>query len=227
MRHGSIASTPAPRKRALVLGWVFAATIACSSHTDAGPNDLAPVSSGGSSGAPVAVSPTAGGGGMTASGASGGVAGGASPTQSAGNSATGGGSGQSSGGGATQCRDDPPAAEWDANCLACANGEACAVCLCTNCAQAIRDCEATEGCKEIAVCVQSSGCQGVDCYCGTDTLPMCTSGGGNGPCKDVILGAPGGKPPTLADLSGGPASDAVGQVALCMQDQSKCGATCP
>jgi hypothetical protein len=219
MRHGNIVV-------ALVLGWAFMATLACSSHKEADGNDAAPASSAGSSGAPVVASPMAGGGGTTAVGNSDGM-GGTPPHQSAGNSAVGGSSGQSSGGGATQCRDDAPAAEWDANCLACASGEACAICLCTNCAQAIRDCEATEGCKQIAACVQSSGCQGVDCYCGTDTLPMCTSGGGNGPCKDIILGAPGGKAPTVADLSGGPASDAVAQVALCMQDQSKCGATCP
>lgn len=119
-----------------------------------------------------------------------------------------------------------PAAEWDANCLACAGDDACATCACASCAQALRDCEATAGCQEIALCAQAAACVGIECYCGTDTLDACAKGGGNGPCKEAFLSAPGGKAPTLAEPSAGPASDALGELAVCLQGSSTCGAVC-
>jgi hypothetical protein len=128
------------------------------------------------------------------------------------------------GGGA--CREDVPDAEWDANCLSCAAGDACASCACQSCAAEIHTCEDTPGCLEIAACVKLASCVGVECYCGTDTAATCANGGGNGPCKAAVLNAPGGKAPTLLQPSGGPASDAVTALATCMQDMSKCGSLC-
>lgn len=124
------------------------------------------------------------------------------------------------------CREDVPDAEWEANCLGCAAGDACASCACQSCAAEIHVCEDTPGCLEIAACVKLTSCVGVDCYCGTDTAATCANGGGNGPCKAAILNAPGGKAPTLLQPSGGPASDAVTALATCMQDMSKCGSLC-
>jgi hypothetical protein len=137
-----------------------------------------------------------------------------------------GGSGSASPAAGASCRDDVSESEWAANCLSCAGDDACASCLCMNCAEEMRACDATDGCPEIAACVQSAGCTGIDCYCGTDAPGDCANGGGNGPCKDAILAAPGGRAPTPADLSGGPASDAVAQVALCMQNPDACGSNC-
>ena len=150
--------------------------------------------------------------------------GGSGASANGGSGASGSGAGGTSGGAA--CREEVSDAEWAANCLACAGEDACATCLCTSCEQATRECDATEGCREIAACVQSAGCMGIDCYCGTDTPADCANGAGKGPCKDTILAAPGGKAPTLADPSGGPASDAVAQVALCMQNPDTCGSVC-
>jgi hypothetical protein len=129
-------------------------------------------------------------------------------------------------GGGGSCRESVPEAEWDANCLACAAGDACSSCACQSCAAEIHGCEDTPGCFEIAACVKLAGCVGVDCYCGTDTPAACANGGGNGPCKEAILSAPGGKAPTLAQPSGGPASDAVAALATCMQGPSTCGSVC-
>lgn len=200
----------------------FVLTAACASHSG---DDREASSSGGS---PPQTQNMAGGGtsaGRESLMPSGGIASGSSGV---GNASAGGSSGSSSGGGAgdMQCRDQAPDAEWDANCLACAGQDSCATCLCVNCTQALRDCDATEGCREIAACVKASACVGIDCYCGTAPLADCANGGGNGPCKEAILAAPGGKPPTLVDPSGGPASDAVAQVARCMQDASTCGSIC-
>jgi hypothetical protein len=119
------------------------------------------------------------------------------------------------------------AEEWDANCLACAGDDACASCACQSCAEQLHDCEATPGCQAIAECVRASACVGIQCYCGSDTAAACAAeGGGNGPCKEVILSAPGGKPPNLAQPSAGPASDALAGLATCLQGQSTCGSVC-
>lgn len=137
---------------------------------------------------------------------------------------TAGASGGSADG--SQCRADVPAADWDANCLACAGTDACAQCTCMKCADQLRKCDTTPGCPDIAACVRTSGCTGAQCYCGTSNLLACAGGTANGPCKDVMLAAPGGKAPTTADPSAGPASDALLAVNACMQDSNACGASC-
>lgn len=215
----------ARNKGALTSTLAFVLTAACASHSG---DDRGVSPSGGS---PPQIQNMAGGGasaGRESLTAGGGISSGSSGggNANASGSSTSSSAGSGGGGGDMQCRDQVPDAEWEANCLACAGQDPCAVCLCGSCAQALRDCDATEGCREIATCVQSSACVGIDCYCGPDPLTDCANGGGSGPCKDAILGAPGGKPPTLADPSGGPASDAVAQVALCMQDASRCGSVC-
>lgn len=174
----------------------------------------------GQSGAASAGSAT-GGAGLTGDGASAGSNGGGSIAAPVAGSS--GSPANVAGGG---CREDVPDAEWDANCLACAAGDACASCACQSCAAEIHDCEDTPGCLDIAACAKSASCLGVECYCGTDTASVCAAGGGNGPCKATILGAPGGKPPTLVEPSAGPASDAVAALATCMQDTTSCGAVC-
>jgi hypothetical protein len=126
----------------------------------------------------------------------------------------------------SQCRTEVPAADWDANCLACAGSDPCAECACTKCAEQLRDCDATPGCPDIAACVRTSGCTGAQCYCGTMDFVTCASGTANGPCKDVMLAAPGGKAPTTADPSAGPASDALLAVNACMQDPNTCAPSC-
>jgi len=217
-----------------VLGVTFSLSLfACSSHTAEGevPSATASAGSSGASGAPTAGGGAAGGANAATAGSTpaGGSGVGAAPvggmTGVAGASGGGGSSDSGAGGdGAALCRNDVPEAEWEANCLACAGEDACGACLCTSCSAQIKACDATEGCKAIAECTRSSGCQGIACYCGTDAVDVCASGGGNGPCKETILAAPGGRAPTLAQPSAGPAADALAQVATCMQ--STCGAAC-
>lgn len=125
-----------------------------------------------------------------------------------------------------QCRENVAQDEWQANCIVCAGGDACAQCACSKCTDALRNCETTPGCGEIAACVRMNGCTGAACYCGTANLLDCANGTANGPCKEVILAAPGGKPPTVADPSAGPASDALVAVNNCMQDPNTCKPSC-
>jgi hypothetical protein len=193
---------------------------ACSSDGDGPSRGGASVGASGQPGAAGAGGATAGAG-LTGGGADAGSNGGGGPGAPIAGSS--GSSGSSGGGG---CREGVAEAEWAANCLACAAGDACASCVCKSCAAEIRGCEDTPGCLEIAACVRLASCVGVECYCGTDTPGVCANGGGNGPCKEAILSAPGGKAPTLAQPSGGPASDAVAELATCMQGTSTCGSVC-
>ena len=80
--------------------------------------------------------------------------------------------------------------------------------------------------KDILACVRDNGCSGTDCFCGDAALPSCFSGGGNGPCKNVVLAAPGGREPTLDNPSGGPASDAALEVGECADDDDGCADVC-
>jgi hypothetical protein len=140
-----------------------------------------------------------------------------------------GSSGSFGNGGGGGCREAVPDAEWESNCLACAADDACGSCACRSCATEIRGCQDTPGCLEIAACVKSTSCVGVECYCGTDTAAACANDGGNGPCKETVLNAPGGKAPTLLQPSAGPASDAVTALAECMEGTSgtsTCGSVC-
>jgi hypothetical protein len=154
---------------------------------------------------------------------------GANSAGGAAGSASGGASGNApapGGAGGAQCQSDPPEAEWEGNCVACSGGGDCAQCACMKCAVVLRTCETTPGCSDIAACVRASACAGTACYCGTSSLLECANGGGNGPCKAAMLAAPGGKPPTAADPSAGPASDALVAVNQCMQDPNGCGSSC-
>lgn len=218
---------------ALTLGVALVAMAACSSPDNDKSEQPRPSagSSAASGGAPTATGGSAGSVDSAGRGNpndSAGTTSGGSGSGSAGSASggTAGASGSASVGGAAQCRNDVSDAEWEANCVVCAAEDACGGCLCENCATELQACDRTPGCDEIAACVQAAGCQGIDCYCGTDNPALCAAGGGNGPCKDVILGAPGGKAPTLTQPSAGPASDAVTNVATCMQNQSTCGALC-
>jgi hypothetical protein len=104
--------------------------------------------------------------------------------------------------------------------------DACAGCVCAECSSELVDCAETPGCAEILACVRESGCTGTDCYCGDAVLIICIGGAGNGPCKDVVLAAPGGRQPTVADPSGGPASDAALRIADCAEEEGRCADVC-
>ena len=96
--------------------------------------------------------------------------------------------------------------------------DACGTCVCSECSAELDACLGVPGCAEILVCVRESGCSGRDCYCGGAGLTECIRGEADGPCKDVLLAAPGGRAPSLEDPSGGPASDAALEVADCAGD---------
>jgi hypothetical protein len=104
--------------------------------------------------------------------------------------------------------------------------DACAACLCESCRTVLDTCAATSGCPEILACVRDSACSGNECFCGDALLPACLSGQGNGPCKQAVLDAPLGRQPTLADASGGPASDAALGVAECAEENDRCAQAC-
>lgn len=105
--------------------------------------------------------------------------------------------------------------------------EPCAVCLCTSCREPLRKCDQTSGCGAITQCVFDSGCAGIACYCGTIDALRCATGQADGPCKDTILSAPGGKVPTLVDPSAGPAMDAALEIAACTQaPNGACAVAC-
>ena len=101
----------------------------------------------------------------------------------------------------------------------------CAHCVCDECAPEAEACELRPGCAEIAACVLSTGCVGAACFCGAVDTLRCLSGAANGPCMDVILSAPGGRSPTLADPSAGPASDAAVALGECAEPPSGACAT--
>lgn len=109
----------------------------------------------------------------------------------------------------------------------CSSGDACAACLCEKCPEPVSACKSTPGCQAIAECVASHRCQGSDCYCGSAPLLGCANGQANGPCRDIILSAPGARKPTLSDQSAGPAADAAIAVATCgAQTDTGCTASC-
>jgi hypothetical protein len=132
--------------------------------------------------------------------------------------------GASGEGGASACNPDDTSIPFQTRCLACATND-CGRCLCTGCEQDLKTCQGTPGCEEIAQCVIDQGCTGIDCYCGTFALVQCLGGQSDGPCKDVILNAPGGHEPSLSSISAGPAADAALQVGSCATTGS-CSATC-
>jgi hypothetical protein len=123
----------------------------------------------------------------------------------------------------------PASSEGSAFSDACAvqsGSDACATCVCNECASELADCSGTPGCAEILACVRENGCSGSDCYCGDARLTECFRGEGNGPCRDVVLAAPGGREPTVSDPSGGPASDAALEVADCADADNRCADVC-
>ncbi len=113
-----------------------------------------------------------------------------------------------------------------AACAELGTSDACGACVCSECGTELDTCANTPGCPEILACVRENGCSGTDCFCGDAALPRCFNGGGDGPCKDVVLAAPGGREPTLADPSGGPASDAALEVGECADDDDRCADVC-
>jgi hypothetical protein len=102
----------------------------------------------------------------------------------------------------------------------------CLSCVCVKCAAALDTCATTPGCREIMECVATSGCIGAECYCGDAGSATCLAGRGNGPCKDVVLAAPGGREPDTRNRSAGPASDAANAVGSCASDEDTCGSLC-
>lgn len=102
----------------------------------------------------------------------------------------------------------------------------CGACVCSECPNELAACLGVPGCAEILLCVGESGCSGRECYCGAAGLTECIGGAADGPCKDVVLAAPGGKAPSLADASGGPASDAALRVSGCAEAAGSCRDAC-
>jgi hypothetical protein len=126
--------------------------------------------------------------------------------------------------------DTTPASVDGANvgaaCAELGTSDACGACVCSECGSELDTCANTPGCPDILACVRENGCSGTDCFCGDAALPRCFNGGGDGPCKDVVLAAPGGREPTLNDPSGGPASDAALEVGECADDDDRCADVC-
>lgn len=118
------------------------------------------------------------------------------------------------------------AANVGAACAEVGTSDACGACVCSECGSELDTCADTPGCPEILACVRENGCSGTDCFCGDAALARCFNGGGDGPCKDVVLAAPGGREPTLDDPSGGPASDAALEVGECADDDDRCADVC-
>lgn len=113
-----------------------------------------------------------------------------------------------------------------AACAELGTSDACGACVCSQCGSELDTCASTPGCAAILACVRENGCSGTDCYCGDASLARCFNGGGDGPCKDAVLAAPGGREPTLEDPSGGPASDAALDVGECADDDDSCADVC-
>lgn len=117
-------------------------------------------------------------------------------------------------------------ADVGAACEELGTSDACGACVCSECGAELDTCADTPGCPEILACVRENGCSGTDCFCGDAALTRCFNGGADGPCKDVVLAAPGGREPTLSDPSGGPASDAALEVGECADDDDRCADVC-
>jgi len=111
-------------------------------------------------------------------------------------------------------------------CAALGSTDQCAACICERCSDTLQTCLETDGCPAILVCVRESGCTGRDCFCGDASLVDCLQGEGDGPCRDAILAAPGGRAPSAQDPSAGPASDAAQQVGDCAEDEDQCSELC-
>jgi hypothetical protein len=111
-------------------------------------------------------------------------------------------------------------------CTALGSTDACAACICERCGSELQTCVETDGCPEILVCVRESACSGRSCFCGDASLTECLRGEANGPCRDVILAAPGGRTPSAQDPSAGPASDAALRVGECADDDDECSELC-
>lgn len=78
------------------------------------------------------------------------------------------------------------------------------------CGGAFDTCSTTPGCNEILACAARNACTGSACYC---TDASCQT---PGPCRSVIEGAPGARPPDAQNDSLGPAADAAGAVGECL-----------
>jgi hypothetical protein len=103
----------------------------------------------------------------------------------------------------------------------------CNDCLSASCAADVERCDDTDGCDAIVACARRSGCELDACYCGTFNELLCsTTGQANGPCRDVMLAAPGAHPPNFVDPSAGPASVAARAVGACRLASDECRAVC-
>jgi len=103
----------------------------------------------------------------------------------------------------------------------------CDDCLAGVCPAVLERCDDTPGCGAIVACARSNGCEQDECYCGTVNLLLCTTTGqANGPCRDVMLAAPGGHAPTFVDQNAGPASLAASGVGECRVTSDECRTVC-
>ena len=105
--------------------------------------------------------------------------------------------------------------------------DACDDCLADICPADVERCDDTDGCGAIVACARTSGCELDACYCGTFNEFLCsTTGQANGPCRDVMLAAPGAHPPSFVDPNAGPASVAARAVGACRLASDECRAVC-
>jgi hypothetical protein len=130
-----------------------------------------------------------------------------------------------SGNGGSAAQSGAPSAAGNSS--VCASGDSCNTCLCRQCPAQVQACETTSGCRAIAECVRTTRCQGAACYCGSADVLTCAAGTANGPCREVILAAPGSRKPTLNNQSAGPAADAATAVGNCgAKIDTGCAASC-
>jgi hypothetical protein len=160
----------------------------------------------------------------------GGTGGSGTAGRATGGNTAGGEAGTTSGaggeGGSMACNPDDTSVPFKTRCLACAKN-ACGECLCTDCTSNLQTCQNTPGCQDIAQCVVDAGCKDVSCYCGSVAEATClATGQADGPCKDVILNAPGGHAPSATDISAGPAATAAIAVGLCATMGGACETEC-
>jgi hypothetical protein len=114
-----------------------------------------------------------------------------------------------------------------ASCAPPGPNDACSACLSSECPDAIATCRATSGCDAIVACARSTGCIDDECYCGSFNVIACAApGGGNGPCRDVTLAAPGSHEPTPAIPNAGPAAEAARVVGTCRRSSGGCDEAC-
>lgn len=120
---------------------------------------------------------------------------------------------------------DPPE-DADVNPCSVAAEDTCSACVCERCSAKLAICDGIAGCSAILECVLASQCLGLDCYCGDKSPPACLQGNANGPCKAVVLAAPGGREPTLTNPSAGPATDAAVALSECAEADDTCRQLC-